>query len=228
MLLGTLQLLSAAATPKLSANRMAGMVHDDRTRCGWVGRDPTYVAYHDREWGVPEWDDRALFEKLVLDSFQSGLSWLVILRKRDGFREAFDGFAPERIAAYNDADVHRLLGDAGIVRNRRKIEATIANARAWLDLMRTDHGFANFLWAFVDGSPRQNAWRSLADVPAETAESRAMAKALRGCGFRFVGPTVCYAFMQAVGMVNDHVVDCFRHAACSGPDTSGAPEGCDG
>ncbi len=216
MLPRTLQVLAAAATPKPNVEQMAGMMHEDRTRCGWVGREPAYVAYHDCEWGVPEWDDRALFEKLVLDSFQSGLSWLVILRKREGFRAAFDGFDPEHIAAYGEADVHRLLGDAGIVRNRRKIEATIANARAWLELMQTNRGFAPFLWEFVGGMPRQNAWSGLADVPAETAESRAMAKALRDRGFRFVGPTVCYAFMQAVGMVNDHVVDCFRHADLAG------------
>ena len=181
------------------------------TRCGWVGDDPLYVAYHDTEWGVPEWDDRALFEKLVLDSFQSGLSWLIILRKRDGFRAAFDGFDPERIAAYGPKDVARLLADPGIVRNRAKIEATVANARAWLEIAERDGGFSQFLWSFVGGRPRVNSWRTLADVPAQTPESQAMSKALKERGFRFVGPTVCYAVMQAVGMVNDHLVDCFRY-----------------
>ena len=185
-------------------------------RCGWVGDDPAYVAYHDSEWGVPERDDRALFEKLVLDSFQSGLSWLIILKKRDGFRAAFDGFDPARIAAYGDADVTRLLADTRIVRNRRKVEATVANARAWLDVMDSESGgFSGFLWDMVDGRPQVNRWRTLGQVPAETAVSQAMAKALRGRGFRFVGPTVCYAFMQAVGMVNDHLTGCFRHGPLS-------------
>jgi len=187
-------------------------MHDnDRTRCGWVSTDPLYVAYHDSEWGVPEWDDRALFEKLVLDGFQAGLSWLTILKKRGNFRRAFDGFVPGKIADYGDADVDRLMADAGIVRNRAKIEATIGNARGWLEIMERERGFSDLLWGFVDGRPKVNRWKSLAEVPAETAESRAMSKDLRGRGFRFVGPTICYAFMQAVGMVNDHVVDCFRH-----------------
>ncbi len=184
----------------------------DVRRCPWPGSDPLYVAYHDLEWGVPEWDDRALYEKLVLDSFQAGLAWITILRKREAFRRAFDGFDPGRIADYGAADVARLMADAGIVRNRAKIEAAVANARCWLDVVASEGSFARSLWAFVDGRPKVNRWRTLAEVPASTAESLAMSRALRAHGFRFVGPTVCYAFMQAVGMVNDHVVDCFRHA----------------
>jgi len=184
---------------------------DDRTRCAWVGVDAAYVAYHDEEWGVPEWDDRALFEKLILDGFQAGLSWLTILKKRDNFRRAFHDFAPRRIAAYTPADVARLMADAGIVRNRAKIEATIGNARGWLEIMDSGTGFADTLWSFVDGRPQVNHWQRLAEVPAETAASRAMSKALRARGFGFVGPTICYAFMQAVGMVNDHTADCYRH-----------------
>jgi DNA-3-methyladenine glycosylase I len=186
-----------------------------KMRCGWVSADPLYIAYHDEEWGVPEWDDRALYEKLVLDSFQSGLSWLTILRKRENFRRAFAGFEPSVIAAYGAQDVARLVSDAGIVRNRAKIEAAIAGARGWLDIVETSGSFADFVWRIVDGRPWLNHWRSLGDVPAATAESRALSVALRAHGFRFVGPTVCYAFMQAVGMVNDHVVACFRHREVS-------------
>ena len=182
------------------------------TRCPWPGEDPLYCAYHDTEWGVPEWDDRALFEKLVLDGFQAGLSWITILRKRENFRRAFDGFVPEKIVRYDKRKLARLMADAGIVRNRAKIEGTVANARAWLELMEQPGGFAGFLWGFVDGAPVQNRWRSVAQVPAETATSRALSKALRERGFNFVGPTIVYAFMQAVGMVNDHTVECFRHA----------------
>ena len=191
------------------------MVEAVKTRCGWVGTDPIYVAYHDQEWGVPEWDDRALYEKLVLDSFQAGLSWLTILRKRDNFRRAFAGFDPLTIAGYGPEDVARLMTDAGIVRNRAKIEAAIAGARGWLDIVESNGSFATFIWRIVDGRPLINDWRDLGDVPAATAESQALSKALRERGFRFVGPTVCYAFMQAVGMVNDHVVTCFRHREVS-------------
>ena len=187
------------------------MHQDGRTRCAWVGEDAAYVAYHDEEWGVPEWDDRALFEKLILDGFQAGLSWLTILKKRDNFRRAFHDFAPQRIAAYTPADVARLMADAGIVRNRAKIEATIGNARGWLEIMDSEGSFAAHLWRFVDGRPKVNHWQRLAEVPAQSTESRAMSKALRARGFRFVGPIICYAFMQAVGMVNDHTTDCFRH-----------------
>jgi DNA-3-methyladenine glycosylase I len=171
-----------------------------------------YVAYHDEEWGVPEWDDRALFEKLILDGFQAGLSWLIILRKRDNFRAAFDGFEPEKIARYTARKQEKLMADAGIVRNRSKIEATVGNAQAWLKIQEQGPGFSNYLWDFVGGAPVQNRWRGDGDIPAETAESKAMSKALKQAGFRFCGPTICYAFMQAVGMVNDHVGDCFRHA----------------
>jgi len=180
-------------------------------RCQWPGDDPQYVAYHDDEWGVPEWDDRALFEKLTLDGFQAGLAWITILRKRDHFREALDGFDPEQIAKYNARKVNQLLKNDGIVRHRGKIEATIGNARAYLDIMEQDGGFSEFLWRFVDGSPIQNNWKSMKQVPTSTSESKAMSKELKQRGFKFCGPTICYAFMQAVGMVNDHMVDCFRH-----------------
>ena len=180
-------------------------------RCPWCGDDPTYVAYHDHEWGVPEYDDRALFEKLVLDGFQAGLSWIIVLRKRDNFRRAFDGFAPEKIARWNKRKVESLMKDAGIVRNRAKIEASIGNARSYLAVCEQHGGFDRYLWGFTGGGTIVNRWRSLKELPAETKESRAMSKDLRQRGFRFVGPTICYAFMQAVGMVNDHLVDCFRH-----------------
>jgi DNA-3-methyladenine glycosylase I len=180
-------------------------------RCGWVGDDPLYIAYHDEEWGVPIRDDRQLFEKLILDGFQAGLSWLTILKKRDNFIAAFDGFEPTAIARYGPEKIDSLMQDTGIVRNRAKIEATIGNARGWLEIMERPGGFSGFLWQFVDGEPRVNRWRGVAEVPAETAESKGMSKALKAEGFRFVGPTICYAFMQAVGMVNDHTLDCFRH-----------------
>ena len=182
-------------------------------RCGWapVG-DPLYLAYHDEEWGVPCRDDRHLFEMLILEGAQAGLSWATILHKREGYRQAFDGFDPERIARYGDDDTARLLADAGIVRNRLKIAAAISNARAYLELVEQGSTFTDYLWDFVDGRPRQNRWRTLSDVPASTPESERMSKALKKLGFRFVGPTVCYAFMQATGLVNDHTTDCFRHA----------------
>jgi DNA-3-methyladenine glycosylase I len=169
------------------------------------------VAYHDEEWGVPEWDDRALFEKLLLDGFQAGLSWLTILRKRQNFRRAFEGFDPERMARFRPAKIARLMADPGIVRNRAKVGGSVASARAYLRLVEDEGSFARFLWSFVGGTPRVNKWRSLSRVPAETPESRAMSKALRARGFTFVGPTICYAFMQATGMVNDHLLACFRH-----------------
>ncbi|HEX6958955.1 MAG TPA: DNA-3-methyladenine glycosylase I [Ferrovibrio sp.] len=184
---------------------------DGRCRCGWCGGDPLYMAYHDTEWGVPEWDDRALFEKLILDGFQAGLSWITILRKRENFRRAFDGFQPEKIARYTPKKLDALMQDAGIVRNRAKIEGSVANARGWLDIMEKEGSFAEYLWHHVGGKPKQNAWASLKQVPAETKESQAISKDLRKRGFTFVGPTIVYAFMQAVGMVNDHTVDCFRH-----------------
>jgi DNA-3-methyladenine glycosylase I len=181
------------------------------TRCPWPGADPLYLAYHDEEWGVPEHDDRALFEKLVLDGFQAGLSWLIILRKRDNFQRAFSGFDPAKIVRYRPAKVAALMNDAGIVRNRAKIEGTIANARGFLAIIEEGRTFASYLWQFTDGRTIKNAYRSMAELPAQTSESNAMSKNLRARGFKFVGPTICYAFMQAVGMVNDHTVDCFRY-----------------
>ena len=186
---------------------------DGLKRCPWPGVDPLYVAYHDEEWGAPEWDDRALFEKLVLDGFQAGLSWITILRKRDAFRAAFDGFDPEKIVRWDAAKVEALMAEPGIVRNRAKIEATIALARITLDLNERG-GLARHLWGFVDGRPIQNARRATSEIPAETDVSRAIAKDLRQRGGNFVGPTIVYAFMQAVGMVNDHLVACWRHEAC--------------
>jgi DNA-3-methyladenine glycosylase I len=183
------------------------------TRCGWVPlADPAYVAYHDDEWGVPSRDERHLYEMLVLEGAQAGLSWSTILRKRDGYRSAFAGFDLERVARFGDRDVERLLADSGIVRNRLKIESAIANARAALAL---DEPLSEYLWSFVGGTPKVNRWRAVGEIPAETEESRAMSKDLKKRGFRFVGPTVCYAFMQAVGLVNDHTVDCFRYAELS-------------
>jgi DNA-3-methyladenine glycosylase I len=184
---------------------------DGNPRCPWPGQDPIYVAYHDEEWGVPEYDDRALFEKLVLDGFQAGLSWITILRKRDNFRRAFDEFEPAKIARYAPKKVERLMQDAGIVRNRLKIEGTVLSAQAWLKMMEEGPGFSKFLWAFVDGRPKINRLRSIKQAPAETELSRKISKELARRGFKFCGPTIVYAFMQAVGMVNDHVVKCFRH-----------------
>src|ERR1700735_4314394 len=191
---------------------MSPLLHPDGLhRCPWAGQDPLYVAYHDREWGVPEYDDRALFEKLLLDGFQAGLSWITILRKRDNFRRAFDGFEPALIARYDPDKVEALMQDAGIVRNRAKIEGAVKSARGYLDVMEKGQGFSALLWGFVGGEPQVNHRRRIADVPAETPTSRAMSKELVGRGFKFVGPTIVYAFMQAVGMVNDHLVDCHRH-----------------
>jgi len=185
-------------------------------RCAWPGEDPLYVAYHDVEWGVPERNSRALYEKLMLDGFQAGLSWITILRKREAFRKAFKNFQPELVARFTEKDVVRLLGDAGIIRHRGKIEGAIAGARATLEL-EADGGLSKFLWAFVDGSPIQNTFKGKGDIPAETPLSREISKALKSKGFKFCGPTIVYAFMQAVGMVNDHVVACFRHAALAAP-----------
>lgn len=180
-------------------------------RCGWCGTDPLYVAYHDNEWGVPVHNDRKLLEMLILEGAQAGLSWLTILKKRDNYRQAFHQFDPERITRYGDRDIERLLQDPGIVRNRLKIEAAIRNARGYLQI-RDEHGsFSNYLWAFVDNTPIINNRESLTDIPARTSTSGRMSKALKKRGFNFVGPTICYAFMQAVGMVNDHTTDCFRY-----------------
>jgi DNA-3-methyladenine glycosylase I len=187
---------------------------DGLHRCPWPGQDDRlYIAYHDEEWGVPEYDDRALYEKLVLDGFQAGLSWITILRKRDNFRRAFDNFDPARIARYDARKKAALMKDAGIVRNRLKVEGAVLSARAWLDVMEKGPGFSALLWDFLDGKPKINSFRTTKQIPAETALSRAMSKELAGRGFKFVGPTIVYAFMQAVGMVNDHLIKCHRHDA---------------
>ncbi|HMB12502.1 MAG TPA: DNA-3-methyladenine glycosylase I [Roseovarius sp.] len=179
-------------------------------RCGWVGADALYEAYHDHEWGVPEYDSRALWEKLILDGFQAGLSWITILRKRENFREAFQGFDPHVIAGWGAAEVTRLLDDPGIIRHRGKIEATIGNARAW-QAVEAEQGFDRYLWDHVGGRPIQNRWETLAEVPAQTDLSVKISKDLKKRGFKFCGPTIVYAFMQAVGMVNDHLVTCPCH-----------------
>ena len=182
---------------------------DSLHRCAWCGTDPLYVAYHDEEWGVPEYDARALWEKLVLDGFQAGLAWITILRKREGMRDAFDGFDPEIIARYGEADIERLLGDARIIRSRAKINSAIKGARIWLEMRDNGEDFSAWLWSFVGGTPLQH---SGGPRPTQTPESEAMARALKQRGFTFCGPVIVYAFMQAVGMVNDHDLDCLRHA----------------
>ena len=188
------------------------MAADTETgRCSWPGTDALYVAYHDEEWGVPERDDRALFEKLLLDGFQAGLSWLTILRKRDNFRRAFAGFEPAKMARFGPKKIESLMQDKGIVRNRLKVESAVRSAQAYLQIRETGQSFEDFIWQFTDGRTITNQFREMADIPTETAESRAMSKALKAAGFNFCGPTICYAFMQATGIVNDHVIDCFRH-----------------
>ena len=183
-------------------------------RCDWCGDDPLYVKYHDEEWGVPVYDDRLLFAKLILDGAQAGLSWITILRKRENYWAAFDQFDAEKIARYDDVKIAELLQNPGIVRNKLKINATIKNARGYLDIMEKEGSFSDYLWQFVDGQPIQNAWQTMADVPAKTAVSETLSKSLKKRGFSFVGPTIVYAFMQAVGMVNDHIITCFRHQEC--------------
>ncbi|MCC5994868.1 MAG: DNA-3-methyladenine glycosylase I [Oceanicaulis sp.] len=185
-------------------------MHD---RCPWPGQDPLYIAYHDTEWGVPEYDGRALFEKLVLDGFQAGLAWITILRKRETLRAAFHQFDPGVIARYGEPDVARLLADPGVIRSRAKILAAIGNAQAYLRLEESGPGLSAFLWDFVDGRPVQNRFAAMSEVPAQTPVSQAMSKALKGAGFKFCGPVITYAFMQATGMVNDHLVTCPRHSA---------------
>ena len=175
--------------------------------------DPLYEAYHDREWGVPEYDSRALWEKLVLDGFQAGLAWITILRKREAFRQAFDGFDPEKVAAYGEADRARLMGDAGIIRSNAKIDAAISGAKLYLAMRDRGEDFSDFCWGFVDGRPVQNAWTADSGVPAQTPLAVEMSKALKAKGFKFVGPVIVYAWMQAVGLVNDHLTCCFRHDA---------------
>jgi DNA-3-methyladenine glycosylase I len=184
---------------------------DGVSRCPWPKDDALYIAYHDEEWGVPEFDDRALYEKLVLDGFQAGLSWITILRKRDNFRRAFDGFVPEKIARYRPAKIERLMQDPGIVRNRAKIEGAVLSARAWLEIMEKGPGFSKMLWDFVGGRPRVNHYRRTSQIPAATAASHKISKELAQRGFKFCGPTIVYAFMQATGMVNDHLITCHRH-----------------
>ena len=184
-------------------------------RCDWAGTDPLMVDYHDREWGVPVHDDRLLFEFLVLEGAQAGLSWATILRKRDNYRAAFDGFDIATVAAYDDSKVAALLSDSGIVRNRLKVRAAIQNAQALIAVQLEFGSFDRYQWSFVGGKPNQNSWSSMSEIPATSPESEAMSSDLRKRGFKFVGPTICYAHMQAVGMVNDHLVDCFRHGEVS-------------
>ena len=187
---------------------------DGKFRCVWPGTDPLYLAYHDAEWGVPEYDSRALFEKLILDGFQAGLSWITILRKRDAFRAGFAGFEPEAMARFGEADVQRLLGDAGIIRHRGKIEGAIKSARAYLAISEREP-FADFLWKHLDGRVTQNAFRTHEEAPTQTAISVAMGKELKVAGFTFCGPTIVYAFMEACGLVNDHLTGCFRREECA-------------
>jgi DNA-3-methyladenine glycosylase I len=193
-----------------------------KQRCWWAGSDPLYVEYHDAEWGVPARDETRLFELVCLEGAQAGLAWITILRKREGYRRAFAGFDPARVAAFGPDDVARLLADPGIVRNRAKVDAAIGNARAWLRLADEVGSPVAHLWSFVDGVPLQNAWQAPSEIPAETDASRAMSRDLRGRGFRFIGPTIAYAFMQSAGMVNDHVVGCFRHAEVAALARSGS------
>ena len=180
-------------------------------RCSWAGDDPLYVAYHDEEWGVPVHDDRTLFEFLILEGAQAGLSWITILRKRENYRQAFDGFDPKRVARYRQARINKLLDNPGIVRNKLKVNSAVTNAKAFLAVQKEFGSFDEFIWRFVDGQPKINAFDTMSEVPASTPESDAMSKELKRRGFKFVGTTICYAYMQAVGMVNDHVTDCFRY-----------------
>lgn len=180
-------------------------------RCPWAQKHPEFAPYHDKEWGKPEYDDRALYEKLMLDGFQAGLSWITILKKRDNFRQAFDGFEPQKIASYDATDIERLLQNKGIVRHRGKIESTIKAARLWLEIMEKGGGFSAFLWKYVDGTPLVNHWQTQEQVPAQTMMSQALSKELKQLGFNFCGPVIVYAFAQAVGMVNDHLVSCPQH-----------------
>lgn len=187
-----------------------------KQRCEWCNSHPLYISYHDEEWGLPEHDDQRLFEKIILDGAQAGLSWLTILKKRDGYRRAFEGFDAQKIARYSDKKIEKLLADPAIVRNRLKVTAAVTNARAYLNLKGELGSFDHYLWQFVDGRTIQNRWKSLKELPTSTRESDAMSKALKQRGFKFVGTTICYAFMQAIGMVNDHVVTCHRHRELAG------------
>ena len=188
---------------------------DFARRCEWCGDDPLYLQYHDREWGVPCFDDRALFELLILEGAQAGLSWITILRKREHYRRVFDNFDAEKIARYGPERIEALLVDPGIVRNRLKANAAATNAQVFLDIQNEIGSFSDYLWQFVDGEPIVNTWQSLSEVPASTPESDVMSKALKKRGFKFVGSTICYAFMQSVGMVNDHTTNCYRHSELS-------------
>ncbi len=183
-----------------------------KIRCAWAGTDPIYVKYHDTEWGIPLHDDRKLFEFLLLDGFQAGLSWITVLKKRSNYQKAFDHFEPQKMAAYDSYKVKQLLANKGIIRNKLKIEAAIQNAKSFLAVQKEFGSFDNYIWQFTDSQTRKNAWKTMAEIPAQTKESVAMSNDLKKRGFRFVGPTICYAFMQAAGMVNDHVVDCFRYS----------------
>ena len=195
----------------MKTNRLCYIGEHMKNRCPWCGESKIYVEYHDQEWGVPVHDDRALFEKLILDGAQAGLSWLTILKKREGYRNAFDGFDAEKIAAYSQSDISRLLADPGIVRNRLKIESAIKNARGYLDIRDEFGSFDSFIWRYVDYRPLQNSRKSLSELQASSSESDMMSRDLKKRGFNFVGSTICYAYMQAVGMVNDHLVSCFRY-----------------
>ena len=192
-------------------------------RCGWSSSDAQMIAYHDTEWGVPVHNDAQLFGKLVLDGFQAGLSWAIILRKRDAFLRAFDGFNPDKVARYDAKRIAKILRDPGIVRNKQKVKSAVGNARAFLKMNDAGESFDDFLWQFVGGKPKVNAWKTLRKLPAVTKESETMSKALVERGFRFVGPTICYAFMQAVGMVNDHLVTCFRYPLLTSPARGTGP-----
>ncbi len=183
-----------------------------RTRCPWAGTDPLYIDYHDTQWGVPLHDDRRLFEFLILEGAQAGLNWITVLKKRENYRIAFEGFDPEKVARYDDARIGELIVNEGIIRNRLKIAAAIENARAFLKVQNEFGSFDAYIWQFVDGTPVRNQWKSMQQVPAQTVASKRMSKELKKRGFKFVGPVICYAFMQAVGMVNDHLVDCFRYS----------------
>jgi DNA-3-methyladenine glycosylase I len=191
-------------------------------RCAWAGSDPLYVAYHDQEWGVPVHDDRLLLEFLILEGAQAGLSWSTILRKRENYRQAYDNFEPEKVARYDERKIAELLANPGIVRNRRKVETSITNARLFLDIQQECGSFDAYVWRYVGGQPIQNQWRSLAEMPARTPESDALSKDLMRRGFKFTGSTIMYAFMQAIGMVNDHTLDCFRYAELAGADHTSA------
>lgn len=187
----------------------------DLIRCPWAGTDPLYRDYHDREWGVPLYDNQTLFEFLILEGAQAGLAWITVLRKRPAYRQAFDQFDPYKIAGYSAARKTKLLQNPGLIRNRLKIDSAVRNAQAYVAMAQSGEDFSEFLWGFVNGRAKINHWRSLAEVPASTAESEAMSRALKKRGFSFVGPTICYAFMQATGMVNDHLVNCYRHRQCA-------------